>query len=115
MSKEKNQGIIIGVLIGGLVGAATALLFAPKPGSELRKDLVQAYRDLEEKRSRLMAQLTNKQDDEDEHSTAELLDRAQALYNEAMESSAKLLQQIKQTQSSEASKKGNASNTDPLS
>ena len=114
MSKEKNQGMIIGVLIGGLVGAATALLFAPKPGSELRKDLVRAYHDLEEKRSRLMTQLTNKQEDDEEHSTADLLDRAQALYNEAMESSAKLLQQIKQTQSSEASKKINSTTNTPL-
>jgi gas vesicle protein len=30
---------IIGVVTGGLVGAAFALLYAPKPGSDMRRDL----------------------------------------------------------------------------
>lgn len=43
MSKD-NDGInskdfLIGTLVGGMVGAATALLLAPKSGKELRNDL----------------------------------------------------------------------------
>lgn len=34
-----NGGLWKGMLIGGIIGAAAALLFAPKPGRELRKDL----------------------------------------------------------------------------
>ncbi|MGV3487537.1 MAG: YtxH domain-containing protein [Tuberibacillus sp.] len=41
MGKDKstNTGsFILGAVIGGLVGAATALLLAPKSGKELRGD-----------------------------------------------------------------------------
>ncbi|MDZ4713508.1 MAG: YtxH domain-containing protein [bacterium] len=41
MFKEKNSSnaFILGLLTGGLVGAAAALLYAPKTGKELRKDI----------------------------------------------------------------------------
>ncbi|MDM5315532.1 YtxH domain-containing protein [Fictibacillus sp. b24] len=44
MSNNNNQNIdskdfIIGALVGGMLGAATALLLAPKAGKELRSDL----------------------------------------------------------------------------
>jgi gas vesicle protein len=41
MSKENNlsKGLLIGFLTGSIVGAAVALLYAPKSGKELRKDL----------------------------------------------------------------------------
>lgn len=41
MSKESNlgKGLLIGFLTGGVVGAAIALLFAPKSGKELRNDI----------------------------------------------------------------------------
>jgi gas vesicle protein len=104
MSKDKTSGFVAGIIIGGIVGTATALIFAPKTGSEFRKDLYQAYQDLELKSEKLLAHLKKKPADDEEHSTAELLENAQALYNEAMESSAKLLEQIKQTQSNEDTK-----------
>jgi len=41
MSKEKNlsKGLLIGFLAGGAIGAIIALLYAPKSGKELRKDI----------------------------------------------------------------------------
>lgn len=48
MSAEKNgqtctctsgKDVFIGGVIGGLIGAAVALLFAPKSGEEVRRDL----------------------------------------------------------------------------
>ncbi|MDG0810853.1 YtxH domain-containing protein [Cohnella rhizosphaerae] len=36
-------GMVKGVVIGGVVGAAAALLLAPKPGKETRQDLMNAY------------------------------------------------------------------------
>lgn len=39
MSEKYTRGFIFGALIGGAVGAVTALLLAPKSGEELRKDL----------------------------------------------------------------------------
>ncbi len=34
-----GKGLLLGMLTGGAVGAAVALLFAPKPGKELRSDI----------------------------------------------------------------------------
>ncbi|MFP4368920.1 MAG: YtxH domain-containing protein [Bacteroidota bacterium] len=42
---DYSKGFIIGALIGGMAGAVTALLLAPKSGEELRKDLSQQSTD----------------------------------------------------------------------
>jgi len=41
MSRDNNisKGLLIGFLTGGIVGAAIALLYAPKSGKELRGDI----------------------------------------------------------------------------
>jgi gas vesicle protein len=42
MSRENSglaRGLFIGFLVGGIAGAVTALLYAPKTGKELRGDL----------------------------------------------------------------------------
>ena len=43
------KGFLLGALVGGAVGAITALLFAPKPGRELRDELSYRSKDLLEK------------------------------------------------------------------
>lgn len=35
------KGMVFGALLGGAIGAITALLFAPKSGAELRKDIAE--------------------------------------------------------------------------
>jgi gas vesicle protein len=40
-SSEFSKGLILGSIIGGAVGAIVALLYAPKPGTELRKDIAE--------------------------------------------------------------------------
>ena len=40
------KGFLVGALVGGLAGAVTALLLAPKPGVELRKDLAEKSGDV---------------------------------------------------------------------
>ncbi|MFF2886224.1 YtxH domain-containing protein [Paenibacillus sp. NPDC057967] len=40
MSKNTStSGVVVGALVGGAVGAITALLFAPKSGQQLRSDI----------------------------------------------------------------------------
>ncbi len=43
MSREEDngmsKGLLIGLLAGGVLGAVIALLYAPKPGKELRADI----------------------------------------------------------------------------
>jgi len=36
---KTTKGLILGFITGGVVGAAIALLYAPKPGRELRNDI----------------------------------------------------------------------------
>jgi len=54
MSKESDsggftRGLFLGAIIGGLVGAVTALLLAPKSGAELRKEIAEKSVDLYDK------------------------------------------------------------------
>jgi len=48
MAEENKflRGLVIGALTGGIVGAAIALLYAPKSGKELRADLRQKADDM---------------------------------------------------------------------
>ncbi len=42
MGKETDtytKGFLLGAIVGGVAGAVTALLFAPKSGAELRRDI----------------------------------------------------------------------------
>ncbi|WP_052339925.1 YtxH domain-containing protein [Gorillibacterium massiliense] len=39
MAKVKGKDFAVGAVVGGVLGAVTALLFAPKPGKELRSDI----------------------------------------------------------------------------
>lgn len=45
-SNSKAKTFLLGALIGGAVGAVTALLFAPKSGRELRRDIVDSTTDM---------------------------------------------------------------------
>ena len=48
MYREEQTGgsFVLGVLTGALMGAGLALLFAPKPGNEMRAQLGEQYRGL---------------------------------------------------------------------
>ncbi|MHA6529763.1 YtxH domain-containing protein [Paenibacillus sp. BAC0078] len=41
MMKKDTKSLLWGALVGSVVGSVTALLFAPKPGKELRKDIAE--------------------------------------------------------------------------
>jgi gas vesicle protein len=56
-------GLSKGVLIGGLIGAAAALLFAPKPGRELRSDLKTRYMDAQDKTKQVVTDVAGKTQD----------------------------------------------------
>ncbi|MFF2289306.1 YtxH domain-containing protein [Peribacillus butanolivorans] len=48
-----SKDFMIGALIGGMIGAATALFMAPKTGKELRSDINEQARNLSEKTEKL--------------------------------------------------------------
>lgn len=56
-AKKDVKGIIIGTAAGAVLGAVTALLFAPKPGKELRKDIAQGAQHAYEATARTAGQV----------------------------------------------------------
>ncbi|MBM7645764.1 gas vesicle protein [Scopulibacillus daqui] len=57
------KNFIVGSLVGGAVGAFTALMLAPKSGEEFRKDLCGTSSGLIDKSSDLAISLTQKTSD----------------------------------------------------
>lgn len=51
---DKNKSFLWGTLIGSVVGSVTALLLAPKAGSELRKDIVDTTHEVSDKTQQLV-------------------------------------------------------------
>jgi gas vesicle protein len=56
----ENGGMFKGALIGGLIGAAAALLMAPKSGRELRADLSDRYTDVSDRTKKVLADVSIK-------------------------------------------------------
>ena len=50
-----TKGLMLGTIIGGVMGAITALLLAPKSGVELRRDLAEKSQDVYDKASDYLA------------------------------------------------------------
>ena len=53
MSDNDEKNVLLymlaGVGLGALIGAAAGLLFAPKPGAEMREDLAEKFKELKGK------------------------------------------------------------------
>ena len=44
--EQPGASFMLGIMTGALIGAGVALLFAPKPGTEMRQQLGEQYRGL---------------------------------------------------------------------
>jgi len=120
MSRENNlsKGLLIGFLTGGIVGAAIALLYAPKSGKELRQDIkvkadefrddadkyidvakekaVDLYNDGKKKSEKLVADAKVKAD--------ELIKDAEKVYNDAKHKATDAINSGKETLASESNR-----------
>ena len=67
------HGFILGLMVGGIAGAGAAILFAPRPGAELRQRVVatatgmgdaatERYQQVTTRGSKMMAEFTNRAD-----------------------------------------------------
>ena len=56
----RSKGLLLGFLVGGIAGAVTALLFAPKPGKELREDIKQKSEDIKGSAKKMFSSLKKK-------------------------------------------------------
>ncbi len=99
------KGFLLGALVGGAVGAITALLFAPKPGRELRDELSYRSKDLFEKGQNLFGG----QDKEVEHYPNEGKMQADAIVRNAREKADDLLNNAEQMLRDAKMKAGTAS------
>lgn len=59
-SEKKGKDLLIGAIVGGLLGAATALLFAPKSGRELRSDIAENAKTVSDKTVQLANSVSQK-------------------------------------------------------
>ncbi len=57
---DKIEGFISGLLIGGLVGAAIGILYAPKSGKETREDICKKSEELMAKAKEEYQQVVDK-------------------------------------------------------
>jgi gas vesicle protein len=55
-----NHGMLKGALIGGVLGAAAALLLAPKTGRELRGDIRDRYVDVQDRTKQILTDVGSK-------------------------------------------------------
>jgi gas vesicle protein len=61
MSNErKGKDLLIGAVVGGILGAATALLFAPKSGRELRSDIAEQAQVVSDKTVQIATNVSQK-------------------------------------------------------
>jgi gas vesicle protein len=60
MANRRGKDLLTGAVVGGLLGAVTALLFAPKSGKELRSDIANQYHQVSEKTQKVAGQITEK-------------------------------------------------------
>ncbi len=63
--EEKNVVVnfLAGLGVGALIGAATALLLAPKPGTETRHDVANAAEDIKTRMNKLVQDMSESSDE----------------------------------------------------
>jgi gas vesicle protein len=85
MSRHRNHGksgFAIGAIFGGIVGGLTALLFAPKSGNKLRKDIANRYHDVSGKASEMLNDVCSQ--------TCDLVEKAKDIACSAKEAASKI-------------------------
>ena len=123
-TKESNisKGLLIGFLTGGIVGAAVALLYAPKSGKELRSDIkgkaddlldeAEKYLDVAKEKATHIYNDGKKKSDllisEAKVKADELIKDAEKVFTEAKEKAGQAISTGKETVATESDKIKNA-------
>jgi len=82
-NRSNAKGFVCGALFGGIVGGITALLFAPKSGEKLRKDVAKKYDEVSNKTQDFMEDVCDQ--------TSELVEKAKDIACGAKEAASKML------------------------
>jgi gas vesicle protein len=59
-NQQKGKDLLLGVVVGGVLGAVTALLLAPKSGKELRQDIAEQAQAVSEKTQQVAGTISQK-------------------------------------------------------
>ncbi|TVY06699.1 YtxH domain-containing protein [Paenibacillus cremeus] len=60
MANKRGKDLLVGAVVGTVLGAVTALLFAPKSGRELRADISEGVQNISEKTQQIAGDVTEK-------------------------------------------------------
>jgi gas vesicle protein len=60
----KSSGLLLGTVIGGVIGAASAILLTPKSGAKMREDLASKYHVINDKMQQLASTVGDKTQEE---------------------------------------------------
>ena len=100
-----SKGLLIGLLTGGTVGAALALLFAPKSGQELRSDISNLTNEYVDKVNEMLNSATERAQQIVNDGRA----RAEGIIDEARERASTILTDAERIVTDARAKAGNAS------
>jgi len=84
----ETRGTIKGALIGGVIGAAAALLLAPKSGKELRGDIRERYASMQNRTKELLSEAGNKTQEMAKQvgqKTSDIVDKTRSVLSTAKE------------------------------
>lgn len=59
-NQQRGKDLLIGAVVGGVIGAVTALLVAPKSGRELRTDIADQVGNMSEKTQQAVSAVSDK-------------------------------------------------------
>ncbi|QGQ99621.1 YtxH domain-containing protein [Paenibacillus psychroresistens] len=62
-NSTKSSGLLLGTLIGGAIGAASAFLLAPKSGAKLREDIANKYHVINDRMQQMATNVGDKTQD----------------------------------------------------
>jgi len=110
MAKQENnywKGLITGTIIGGVAGAITALLLAPKSGKDLRADIAEKSYEIYDKATDYFSLFEENIGNVVSNTVNEGKDRAQTIINSAREQADSLLKNAEEVFNTAKSKTQN--------
>ena len=91
-SQRDARGFMLGFMVGGIAGAGAAILFASRPGAELRQRVVDSATGMGEAATERYQQVTTR----GSKMIAELTDRADAVRNDVADAVSRGAQKVDQ-------------------
>jgi len=94
-AKMRQEGkIVVAFILGGLIGASLALLYAPKSGAEIRKDIKKKTKEIKKKTMNAAEALYEEIEELSEDAKKEILQQIEKISKLIEEKKKKLLEKL---------------------